>query len=407
MKKCLCTFFIFLFIFTINTNVYAYCDIKVGKNLEVNYFYKYKYYRNEEISKYFKRNQNTSEYPIIEENNKKYSNYSTWSFTKEEKEDRVFEERNIYIYKKAKPIKYLYLDGFKGGYDKLYISEIMLFDNGEEIPFEVECENCSKDFDKYITNKDLYEDNSYVNSNSTLKIKLLNEKPFEDIEFHIYLYDTTDEEKSFNVKVLQTNDIEKRYSSASMYYYFKNNSVYEIEDRYFRISNFVLENPIYDEIISVEELNEKNVILKETKKQYRYKDILYKYIGNKKVYSSDYLDSKTKDFPIRDENIKKKYEMCIWKDIATNEEIVDIKEVKSPKTQDNKIIKTNNIQYAKGYEKIKNANCTVEKENISKLNKDLLKCKNDKNIYLYILIIICILLLIYNICQKKKNKKKD
>lgn len=406
MKKCLCTFFICLFIFILNTSVYAYCEEKENKSLEVNYFYKYKYYRNEEIFKYFKKNQNTSDYKVLIENDIKYTDYSAWSFTKEEKEDRIFEERDVYIYKKIKPIKYLYLDGFKGGNERLYISEIMLFDNGEEIPFEVECENCSKDFDKYIMNKDLYEDNSYVNSNSTLKIKLLNEKPFEDIEFHISLYDTTDIEKSFNIKVLQTNDINNRYSSASMYYYFKNNSVYDIEDRYFRISDFVLENPIYDEIISLEELNDKDLIFKEMKKQYRYKDILYKYVGNKKIYSSDYLEKETDEFPIKDENIKKKYEMCIWKDLDTKEEIIDIKE-ETQKNRDNKIIKTNNIQYTKGYEKIKNANCTLEKQNISELNKDLLKCKNDKNIYFYILLIICIFLLLYNICQKKKKKKKN
>lgn len=412
MKKCLCTFFICLFIFILNFDVYAYCFNIEGKTLEVKNFYKYKYYRNEEIFKYFKKGENTKDYPNFIENDIKESIYSNWSFTKEEKKDRIYEQRLVYAYKEINDIRYIFLKDFKGGYDRLYISEIKLYNNNKEIPYEVECKGCSKDFSKYIKNGVLGENKSYASKDAIVKLEIDNSKNLNDIEFHIYMYDEIDTEKHFKLIASHNDDIEDVYYEDEFTYYFHSSNDEDVRMEIIKLSDLSKINPKYgEEKISLEPIEENDNIKVEEKLQYRYKDILYKYKGLKRIYSNDYLDNETKEFPIIDKDKKKEYEMCIWKDIDRNEE--DIKKIVpkennlNSKELDNKIVEVDDIEFTKGYEKISNISCKLEKENINTLNKELLKCKKEKTFSLYLPLLIIFLLIIYIICQKKKKENNS
>ncbi|MDD3341626.1 MAG: hypothetical protein PHN72_05525 [Bacilli bacterium] len=376
---------------------------------------RYLWYEKREEASYFYKDKNTEAYPFIDTSKTKYGAWSLWQEEVPSSiENRQIESRNIYAYQEKNAIRYLFLDQFKGTGNKLIIPEIEVYDNGKKIPFKITCEDCSPNFIKDVTDGVVKDDSSYVKESGTIKIDLLETKVMKKLEVHVYLYDTTNAEKSFRFLATHLDNKEDVYYQSIEILFFQNNSIedityYPLYGRKTRQMKDEFGNIEYS-TTPIEETADRRVSLIP---QYRYQDLMYRYYQVFKNYDKEYQTKGIAPFLYKDETKFKDFTFCTSKKqipLEHTEILIDVKEEPA-------IIKPNQLISTRLYQKAGSTNEEKQgfkKGTISKKNKNCeivdsaqyTACKREKSMSLYFLLILCILFFIREIYQKMTHERK-
>ena len=250
---------------------------------------RYKYYHEDIEGEYYLEDEQDSKYNLKDENKYYYSDYSEYSKLKpEEKKNRVIESVEGYEYSDALKVNRIMINDTHGGANKLYITEIRVLDsNNNDINYDViTCEGCNDQFTNYIHNGIIDERNSYVDNRGFIVLELENEYYFDEITIKVYMYDNTNEYKSYYITLGSLREYHLRYS-----YYSEFNSN-EIKEEIYNYTNMIQNIEWDNPKISLSEVIP-NLHTKVDKiPLYRYKDKYIYYYNSNKIYS-DYLTKPT------------------------------------------------------------------------------------------------------------------
>ena len=353
---------IILLPFKVQAKIYGieYLPIE-NLDLKVDEIKKYRYYKENKVESYFIEGDN----PIIFKKKDEFyfTNYSEWLREKPAlKPNREIKERNVYIYQKWRQIKNAYIEVLD---DTEAVLEFAIYLNGYKAPNQSFCSNCTSGYYMYI-NDDKYDRaikidkltvyfNDYFNREDIVFKVMFNK---ENVKYKIVLYGNEFDDVLY----------EKEFIS-------------DLNFHEYTIDDLEIKNAFEEEIIKYEEDNSR--YLKDSYKEYAYKDKYYLYEYLEKEYYPTYevnVDGYTKDES--DYIIEKKYSYL---------ETANIKDqilINSESYNLNDYIKTNlpfevasNIDISKnGKYKIKYIfqNKTIEKDVEVKTNNEYIKSLEEK-----------------------------
>ena len=299
MKKIFLSVLLFLCFINVQAKDYyssysAYSDwstneIESSDIVSVEKSIRYKYYHEDIEGNYYLEDEQDSRYNLKDENKYYYSDYSEYSKLKpEEKKNRVIESVEGYEYSDALKVNRIMINDTHGGANKLYITEIRVLDsNNNDINYDViTCEGCNDQFTNYIHNGIIDERNSYVDNRGFIVLELENEYYFDEITIKVYMYDNTNEYKSYYITLGSLREYHLRYS-----YYSEFNSN-EIKEEIYNYTNMIQNIEWDNPKISLSEVIP-NLHTKVDKiPLYHYKDKYIYYYNSNKIYS-DYLTKPT------------------------------------------------------------------------------------------------------------------
>lgn len=311
MKKIIKIFYLFFLVFVgarIKAKTYGieYRPIET-LDLKVAEVKKYKFYKENKISAYFIENENPDIFQ--KRDNYYYTDYSEWFKTKPKvKKNRDIRERTVYNYAKLKKIKHFYVEVDD---PDASILEFAIYFGGFSASNTSFCADCSEfyymhtadgEYDYPVRlNKLSLSYNEYYSPNE-FELKVMFNK--ENIKYKIIIYDT------------DLNDVMYEGLFTS-----------DLELHSYTIDDFNLKNAFEDE--TTKYVQDENMYLLSSYKEYSYRDKLYLYEYIVKEYYPTYEE--TLNGYIKDDNdfiIEKKYsylETAIIKDkIVINNENYDL-----------------------------------------------------------------------------------
>lgn len=301
---------------------------------------RYKWYQStiEYSPDYYVEGDNDPLYPNIVLDDHVTTEFSEWSdMTIEYKPGRIVESKSANRYKELRPIRYLFLTNFIGGYTTYRIAEFKLFVDNNQIPLNITCNGCSQNFVSDVSDN-LYVDKAYINNGGNIRIDLGNYYGIERIKIKLYMYDQTPNTKRFNLYFNEGPTIDDRnyaYKQIDSYVISKNPSnpeEYLIYADATYITNLVYTDWIYiDGFLNTTFYRQMQVV-----PMYRYKDIKYRYYGEGRAYLEGYYSDMVEEGYIKDDSTVKIYYWYEYNSIIDVVEEADTPEISYVNTDDNK-----------------------------------------------------------------------
>jgi len=264
---------------------------------------RYLWYKEEEIYGDYKLYNNTDTFSSDCYETK----YSEWS--KDEPDysvSRTYQEQKKFEYVFAQDVRYIHLFDLQGSYGSFRIPELIIKINGVEIDYTFNCEGCWEDFDKYIHNGIIVENESYIYNDGSLVIDLGRDYPINDIEITFYIFDLGDEEKIYTIGYSKNGEnvfCLKTYSLEFSDYYWSN----AVEVKYdIYISKIRKELWTYG-FISSHKLDSEYIVDETEMIEYRYKEKYCRLYTINKKYNDTYTRASIGDYINKDESKVKKY----------------------------------------------------------------------------------------------------
>lgn len=287
-------------------------------------YYKYKYYNNEVIlGGYYVYNENPKDYPYIDLNDSVEVTYDSGTILPLEMPNRIIEKKDLYYYQDMKEIRYIFLYDINGSNTAITIGEIDVFVAGKKIEYDIECTSCGKPFLGAV-NDDVYvfESGSYVRNNNYVVIDLLNYYPAESIDFIMYAYSFGDANNQYSIAYTKEPNLDKKYLFKSSSFSFSSTSLNDLVEIKHNIDDMEIgDAEYYDYVVSDEPITSNKTRNIYVESNYKYTDKLYKYNDLIQVYSEEYLDEGSSQFPYQSDDKKVYYKHRIRSIINVEEEI--------------------------------------------------------------------------------------
>ena len=235
-----------------------------------------------------------------------FTEYSNWQNEKIDNPGYVYDERNVYQYKKAKSVRYIHLYNLQGSYGAFRMTELTIKVNNKEIDYKYTCEGCLSGFDDYINNGIYDENKSYINNGGSLIIDLGKQYPLNQIEVIFYIFDLGPSDKLYTIG----------YSTDKKDIFIAQSYILNFADEYWDNALKVVKK-ITDLNISLQEWttsetsyeidDDASIVDTKITKQYRYQEKWCKVYQKKKEYYQEYSNKAIADYIYRDEESKKTF----------------------------------------------------------------------------------------------------
>lgn len=235
-----------------------------------------------------------------------FTEYSNWQNEKIDNPGYVYDERNVYQYKKAKSVRYIHLYNLQGSYGAFRMTELTIKVNNKEIDYKYTCEGCLSGFDDYINNGIYDENKSYINNGGSLIIDLGKQYPLNQIEVIFYIFDLGPSDKLYTIG----------YSTDKKDIFIAQSYILNFADEYWDNALKVVKK-ITDLNISLQEWttsetsyeidDDTSIVDTKITKQYRYQEKWCKVYQKKKEYYQEYSNKAIDDYIYRDEESKKTF----------------------------------------------------------------------------------------------------
>ena len=235
-----------------------------------------------------------------------FTEYSNWQNEKIDNPGYIYDERNVYQYKKAKSVRYIHLYNLQGSYGAFRMTELTIKVNNKEIDFKYTCEGCLSGFDDYINNGIYDENKSYINNGGALIIDLGKQYPLNQIEVIFYIFDLGPSDKLYTIG----------YSTDKKDIFIAQSYILNFADEYWDNALKVVKK-ITDLNISLQEWttsetsyeidDDASIVDTKVTKQYRYQEKWCKVYQKKKEYYQEYSNKAIDDYIYRDEESKKTF----------------------------------------------------------------------------------------------------
>ena len=235
-----------------------------------------------------------------------FTEYSNWQNEKIDNPGYVYDERNVYQYKKAKSVRYIHLYNLQGSYGAFRMTELTIKVNNKEIDYKYICEGCLSGFDDYINNGIYDENKSYINNGGSLIIDLGKQYPLNQIEVIFYIFDLGPSDKLYTIG----------YSTDKKDIFIAQSYILNFADEYWDNALKVVKK-ITDLNISLQEWttsetsyeidDDASIVDTKVTKQYRYQEKWCKVYQKKKEYYQEYSNKAIDDYIYRDEESKKTF----------------------------------------------------------------------------------------------------
>lgn len=402
MRKNLCVFLFFI-CFIIMDSVDAKEEFSVCKEGERLYTERrYVWYTYEEKEAYFIEGENPSSFPLLDEKKVERTAWSPWSLVMpEEKKNRVTEQRDGYAYQERKKMQYIFLDAFQGGEEPLLFQEITVYDKGERVPFTLTCKACQHDSTFLLSNQIDVEKS--LSTERIREIQLVLEKPIsiETGQIIVSFDKPISTSISFRVRLTQVADKE-------MAYYESREVIGEeslVNGHSIFLKNMsVLQNE-WEEIkwqVSSPEVTSDRKVWKAL--QYRYQDLLYRYLVREKQYDLEYKKEGIYPYLYKDTSLYRDVSVCIkTSSYPPNGDSLFSFTAENESHQPMKL----SSNFVKESSLLKKKKMNMQKEKTSQQNHlSSTMRKKDKNMYFYFPIILGLLFMGRKIYQKMTREKK-
>ena len=235
-----------------------------------------------------------------------FTEYSNWQNEKIDNPGYIYDERNVYQYKKAKSVRYIHLYNLQGSYGAFRMTELTIKVNNKEIDYKYTCEGCLSGFDDYINNGIYDENKSYINNGGSLIIDLGKQYPLNQIEVIFYIFDLGPSDKLYTIG----------YSTDKKDIFIAQSYILNFADEYWDNALKVVKK-ITDLNISLQEWttsetsyeidDDASIVDTKVTKQYRYQEKWCKVYQKKKEYYQEYSNKAIDDYIYRDEESKKTF----------------------------------------------------------------------------------------------------
>ena len=235
-----------------------------------------------------------------------FTEYSNWQNEKIDNPGYVYDERNVYQYKKAKSVRYIHLYNLQGSYGAFRMTELTIKVNNKEIDYKYTCEGCLSGFDDYINNGIYDENKSYIDNGGSLIIDLGKQYPLNQIEVIFYIFDLGPSDKLYTIG----------YSTDKKDIFIAQSYILNFADEYWDNALKVVKK-ITDLNISLQEWttsetsyeidDDASIVDTKVTKQYRYQEKWCKVYQKKKEYYQEYSNKAIDDYIYRDEESKKTF----------------------------------------------------------------------------------------------------
>ena len=235
-----------------------------------------------------------------------FTEYSNWQNEKIDNPGYVYDERNVYQYKKAKSVRYIHLYNLQGSYGAFRMTELTIKVNNKEIDYKYTCEGCLSGFDDYINNGIYDENKSYINNGGSLIIDLGKQYPLNQIEVIFYIFDLGPSDKLYTIG----------YSTDKKDIFIAQSYILNFADEYWDNALKVVKK-ITDLNISLQEWttsetsyeidDDASIVDTKVTIQYRYQEKWCKVYQKKKEYYQEYSNKAIDDYIYRDEESKKTF----------------------------------------------------------------------------------------------------
>lgn len=379
---------------------------------------RYKWYKENIIysDTYYIEGLNPSQFPYKIEEDYIETAFSEWDhvFIPTPYPGRIIEERLVKKYRELRPIRYIFFEDLSGPYLSFKISELNILIDGQEIDYNIQCFECSSNFEYYLKNNIIQENDAYVNNGGRFRIDLGNYYAINKIKIELFMYDTMIGPKKAKIYMNEGSTVDSNnYAYKEFVSYVVSQSYLEPEKYIITADHSWIVNPVWQDWVYVDNIlvgtyYRQMVIANER----RYKDIMYRYYGIEREYLDGYYVTLDNEQYIKDENQYKDYYRyrIIGNDkkeseknkkvkIETKKEVVKKEKMVDKKIKENKdtTIITENKESLLSDNKI-----FKKTENIKKDEKKEIITKNNNNLFIIGSILVCSIILLVMI--KKRNK---
>ena len=343
---------------------------------------KYKYYRlNEVLGPMVFKNEVTDEFPLINENNYIEGELSELSTERPLKQDgRKIYEYDGFHYSKVLSVNKIEIKVSKG----YMLSDVVIESINGKIDYENNDDNNILTSDKIVTYK--------LKEATDLKNLIIRCKGIGDTDKYLFTI------------VFKHDDKTVSEIGAGVY----------LEDIVIYGKNAPIRTNAYENIYSLEKLDNSNLIYKGTVKLYQYQDYKYQSYRLEREYYNEYLSEPIEDYIYRDDNDyidiieNNLFEETITNNNLITDDFIDKQSVVKKTSNDVKenISLTPKNDVTKSSKDKSNVQLPIQYDNVLKIsNKTSANKVKDKKIYYYFILVILVVLLLIALRIKNKLKK--
>ena len=343
---------------------------------------KYKYYRlNEVLGPMVFKNEVTDEFPLINENNYIEGELSELSMERPLKQDgRKIYEYDGFHYSKVLSVNKIEIKVSKG----YMLSDVVIESINGKIDYENNDDNNILTSDKIVTYK--------LKEATDLKNLIIRCKGIGDTDKYLFTI------------VFKHDDKTVSEIGAGVY----------LEDIVIYGKNAPIRTNAYENIYSLEKLDNSNLIYKGTVKLYQYQDYKYQSYKLEREYYNEYLNEPIEDNIYRDNNDyidiieNNLFEETITNNNLITDDFIDKQSVVKKTSNDVKenISLTPKNDVTKSSKDKSNVQLPIQYDNVLKIsNKTSANKVKDKKIYYYFILVILVVLLLIALRIKNKLKK--
>lgn len=343
---------------------------------------KYKYYRlNEVLGPMVFKNEVTDEFPLINENNYIEGELSELSMERPLKQDgRKIYEYDGFHYSKVLSVNKIEIKVSKG----YMLSDVVIESINGKIDYENNDDNNILTSDKIVTYK--------LKEATDLKNLIIRCKGIGDTDKYLFTI------------VFKHDDKTVSEIGAGVY----------LEDIVIYGKNAPIRTNAYENIYSLEKLDNSNLIYKGTVKLYQYQDYKYQSYKLEREYYNEYLSEPIEDYIYRDDNDyidiieNNLFEETITNNNLITDDFIDKQSVVKKTSNDVKenISLTPKNDVTKSSKDKSNVQLPIQYDNVLKIsNKTSANKVKDKKIYYYFILVILVVLLLIALRIKNKLKK--
>lgn len=343
---------------------------------------KYKYYRlNEVLGPMVFKNEVTDEFPLINENNYIEGELSELSTERPLKQDgRKIYEYDGFHYSKVLSVNKIEIKVSKG----YMLSDVVIESINGKIDYENNDDNNILTSDKIVTYK--------LKEATDLKNLIIRCKGIGDTDKYLFTIVFKHDDKT-------VSEIGAGFYSEDIVIYGKNAPI---------------RTNAYENIYSLEKLDNSNLIYKGTVKLYQYQDYKYQSYRLEREYYNEYLSEPIEDYIYRDDNDyidiieNNLFEETITNNNLITDDFINEQPVVKKTSNDVKenISLTPKNDVTKSSKDKSNVQLPIQYDNVLKIsNKTSANKVKDKKIYYYFILVILVVLLLIALRIKNKLKK--
>ena len=343
---------------------------------------KYKYYRlNEVLGPMVFKNEVTDEFPLINENNYIEGELSELSTERPLKQDgRKIYEYDGFHYSKVLSVNKIEIKVSKG----YMLSDVVIESINGKIDYENNDDNNILTSDKIVTYK--------LKEATDLKNLIIRCKGIGDTDKYLFTIVFKHDDKT-------VSEIGAGFYSEDIVIYGKNAPI---------------RTNAYENIYSLEKLDNSNLIYKGTVKLYQYQDYKYQSYRLEREYYNEYLSEPIEDYIYRDDNdYIDIIENNLFEETITNNNLITddfineqpvVKKTSNDVKENISLTPKNNV--TKSSKDKSNVQLPIQYDNVLKIsNKTSANKVKDKKIYYYFILVILVVLLLIALRIKNKLKK--